>query len=331
MSRTVLGASLLLLFMGGACVEVDEPTWSAANGPGSEKDSWKGGGRAPPREAKDFTIYVDGTAARGLVAYPRGQPTHLVVCAHGMGHTVESWRAHLERIAANGAIAVAMDYAPYFDLDRGGAETVAAARYFQARFPSIETTHLFSVSMGSAAGGLGLSESSGVFDNWINVEGLTNLVETYAAAKAVGHRAANDIEVDTGGTPLTATAEYQRRSTALRPADLADHGLEGVTFIHSINDGLVPYDQARELSDGLAGLGVEWDFHTVLRGPCAEQGTTGTGQLGLFNPLCLAGHASEKSSTHPVMVRAFEVLFASMRGEHGYDGHRELVVDEPGQ
>jgi len=292
----------------------------------SEGASWLG---RPPPVVRDLAISVDGAMAYGLVAYPRGTATRLVVCAHGMGHTVESWRAHLARIADHGAVAVAMDYDPYFDLDRGAAETVAAARFFQERYPTIDTTYLFSVSMGGAVAGLGLAESDGVFDRWFDIEGLTDLFESYAEAKAFGNRAAADMERDSGGDPTTATAEYERRSPALRGDEIVAHGIESVLFVHSVNDGLVPYDQARELAEALRDRGVPWDFYSVLRGPCAEQGTTGTSQMGLFNPACLAGHATESSATHPVMSTAFDVLFASFRGEYTFDGNRELTVDQP--
>jgi hypothetical protein len=285
--------------------------------------------RADDAVVHEIWIDVDGVPARGLVAYPRGRATQLVVCAHGMGHTADEWAPHLRRIAARGAIAVAMDYSPYFDLDRGAAETLAAARYLQRRVRTIDQTYLFSVSMGGAVAGKALAESTGVFDHWIDLEGLTNTVESWAEASAVGHRAAADLEADAGGTPTTATDAYAARSPAMRAGEIAAHGLRGVVLAHSVNDGLVPYDQARELADGLAAAGVAWDFHSVARGPCSEQGTTGTGAFGLFNPACLAGHATETSTTHPIMSTGFAVLFDSFAHEHEYAGQREYVVDEP--
>ena len=102
---------------------------------GGEADSVQVGGDAPPRVAatsrpllaRPFEIMVDGVPASGLIARPRGPASRLVVVGHGMGHTAESWRTHLELIASHGAIAVAPDYAPYFDLDRGGQELVGVA------------------------------------------------------------------------------------------------------------------------------------------------------------------------------------------------------------
>jgi hypothetical protein len=104
-----------------------------------------------------------------------------------------------------------------------------------------------------------------------------------------------------------------------------------VVVVHGIDDGLVPYNQGRELSTGLAAAGVPVDMFTVgRRSPESERETTLSGyaggavQEGYTSPL--AGHASEKSTTHVVMVTAFDRLAELVRGNEP-GPHREFLVD----
>ncbi|HLE95730.1 MAG TPA: prolyl oligopeptidase family serine peptidase [Candidatus Thermoplasmatota archaeon] len=285
-----------------------------------------------------YTVHVNGRPADGLLALPDPggpQPTVLVVMAHGYGHHVDpSWLNHLREVADRGYVAVAMDYGQTFQVREGAEESVAAAVDLQDEY-GIDRAVMFSVSMGGAIAGYALAETPGVFDDWIDVEGVSMLAETWAEAKAVEHPAAGEIEEETGGTPTDVPMEYVRRSAALRAGGIRVGGLQHAIVVHAINDGLVPYDQGREMATALRGVGIPTTFHTVLRGSCAEQGTTGTDALlGSApiednNPACLAGHASEASSTHPVMRTGLDSLFGLLDGSDVPITYAEKVVDAP--
>jgi pimeloyl-ACP methyl ester carboxylesterase len=278
---------------------------------------------------QSFTINVDGLPADGLVSRPSGAPRTMVVFAHGHGHGTASWVSHLEDAAAHGLLAVAMNYPATFDIDRGAAETIAAAKYFRAKHPTIERTILFGVSMGGAVSGTALAESRGIFDAWIDVEGIGNMTETWLAATAVGDSAAAEIASDCGGTPLTASSAYVRRSPALRGPAIAASGIKSAIVVHALADGLVPYNHGRETATVVAAAGVPVDFYTVARGACSETGTSLGVTFGLFDPLCSAGHATESSSTHVVMRTAFDALYRLADGTQTPVGYHEYFVDEP--
>jgi hypothetical protein len=77
-------------------------------------------------------------------------------------------------------------------------------------------------------------------------------------------------------------------------------------------------------------LAFRWDI--VLRGQGAEGfGTMGTAALGLPNPLGLAGHAWEGSSTHPVMAESLERLWAYLDGSYAPLAGEVILDDGLGQ
>ena len=82
--------------------------------------------------------------------------------------------------------------------------------------------------------------------------------------------------------------------------------------MHGVGDGLVPYNQGRELRLRLQEVGIPAEFHTFLtRGDSSEPGTTLDGYLpnptGLYTSP-FAGHASEASETHIQNVTGFDRL-----------------------
>lgn len=280
-----------------------------------------------------FTLLVDGRPATGLVGIPAGQPLGLAVFCHGYGETVEAWRGHLLAAAERGYLAVAMDYDPWFGLAEGAAWTNAAALHL-ADGHDVEQVLLLGVSMGSGVSGMALAEApqradgSDLYDAWVDVEGLVMLAETWVEAVRFEPAAAQQIEQETGGTPLQVPQEYVRRSPALRPLDIRER-VEGVVIVHALNDGRVPYNQGREMAATLRAAAVPTDVYNVLRGDADELGRTATDVLGLPNPLGLAGHAWEGSSTHPVMATALDRLWGLLEGSYTPLAG-EFIVDEPG-
>lgn len=277
-----------------------------------------------------YSVPVNGAPADGLLALPDSSaPTQLVVYAHGYGNHVDNWTTHLLDAADRGAVAVAMDYGTTFQLQEGADETVAATLDLLAAYPTLTEVFLLGISMGGAVSGMALAQApAGTYDYWVDVEGVSTLTETWAEAEGVGHPAAAEIETECGGTPFDAPVAYVHRSPAFHAAEMKFNGLRAAVVVHGVNDGLVPYDQGRQMAAAVAGAAIPVDVYNVLRGDPDELGTTGTGALGLPNPLNLAGHGWEGSSTHIVIATGFEALWGLMDGSGIPPAYREFLVDE---
>lgn len=281
-----------------------------------------------------------GAKAHGLlVQLPESaQPDTLVVILHGYNHHAESHRAYLETLAARGVLGLAMDYRgpkDGFPLQAGADDTVAAVQETLAANPSVDRVILYSVSMGTAVSPMVITALPGVFDAWVIGEGLSMLAETWAGATALkpsgnptAIRAAQAIEDETGGTPATAAPEYVKRSAALRVGEYAGFE-EGVILTHGLNDGLVPYDQGREMVAALRTHGFKADFHTVVRGEPGQEGTTLTGYVptgqGGFG---LAGHGTESVRSHTLTGLTLALLDRLVDGDATVRAaDREFVLD----
>ena len=306
---------------------------------------------------RPLRLGVDGETAFGRYAVPRGRPTGLVIFAHGFGHTSLSWAGHMRSAARHGLIAAAMDYrglqiTPDDDGDglpqsrgwpaiAGAEDSIAAARTLQAHC-GIRTVTIMGVSMGGNMSGLalaiagerGITRGDGVtplFDYWIDVEGAVNMTETYAAARLAGPanetaaHAKVDIEAETGGSLEQYPDEYRRRTVVARVGDIQSSGVQGVIAIHGLDDGLVPYNQSRELVAEAREAGLPTEMITIgRRDEDSEQETTLTGHAaGAVYPdyiSPLSGHASEKSTTHIVMQTALNRLWRLMAGSPPVEG-----------
>lgn len=302
-------------------------------------------------EAMPLTITVEGQPATGQYALPQGPPEGLVVFAHGYGHTSDSWVEHMKRTAReHDVIAVAMDYrgltilpdsnndglreSTGWPVMAGAEDSIAAAQVFEASCPSIEKIVMFGVSMGGNSSGVAVAlsknatrtDGSPLFDYWVDVEGVNNVIETYNEARAVApvnafaKQAQSDIEAETGGTFEQKPQAYFDRCVVCRVDEIAASGIKGAVVIQGVDDGLVPYNQSREMVAALVQAGVPTDGFTVGRkSPESERETTATGtilgQVDKNYRSPFAGHASEKSTTHIVMVVAFERLAAIFAGE----------------
>lgn len=307
-------------------------------------------------EAIPFDISVKGENATGRYALPRGAPKGLVVFAHGYGHTTASWAEHMKRTSRElGVISVGMDYRGIeilthsngdglpgsrgWNVWKGAEDSVAAAQLFYNSCPMLRnrTFVIMGVSMGGNTSGLAVasgpknSREEPLFDYWIDVEGAVNMTETYLSARAIspvnsfGKQAQEDIEKETGGPIEKQHEEYVTRTVVARTDDIKASGIKGVVMIHGLDDGLVPYNQSRELDALLTKEGIPTEMVTISRrSEESERETTATGYvMGPLYPAItgsdwtspFAGHASEKSTTHIVMVKGFEWL------EKLFDGH----------
>ena len=336
--------------------------WTPPPGGGPPDGAPPGGGSAhpvrctgTPDRVHRLDLTVAGEPTYGLYAVPKGPPKGLVVAFHGYGHTPYSWSEHLPDIARrNSVIAVAMNYRGNIEIpaqEPGGRPSARGWRVAEGAVDSIEAATLFdrvcdtptvvaySISMGSNAGGLAIAaqpthaNGDPLFDYWFNLEGATNVTETYHEARLVARsgnafavNAVQDIEREMGGTFEERREVYLERTVVNRAEDIAAAGLRGTVMIHGLDDGLVPYNQTREMAPRLRVLGQDTDVYTALtHGPDSEAGTTITGYIptGVESPL--TGHASEASSTHIINETGFELLAQVLQGAPV--GCREFVVD----
>lgn len=277
----------------------------------------------------DYWVDVGTESAHGLIAYPDGMPSALVVILHGYGHDSSSHATHLSELAARGALAVAMDFrGSGFPLRAGADDSIAATQDLLSRY-AFNTTILYSVSMGTAVASMVLSELP-VFDYWVDNEGLAMLHETWAGATVLAPAnqfaadASRAIETECGGTPATEAACYIERSAALRALEFTS--LKGAYITHGLHDGLVPYNQGREMAAALRASGVPTDFYTVVRGQAGGEGTTLTGYGGQQVD-GLAGHGSESNDAHTLTALSFGLLYDLVSGTLGDASDRELVLD----
>lgn len=274
--------------------------------------------------------YVAG--GHGLVGRPAGTPVGLVVIAHGYNHTSASHAGHLQHLADQGFLAVAMDFGATpggFQLGAGAAETKAAIADLDLQVPAGAPRILFSVSMGTTVAGMVLADMPGVFQYWVVSEGLSQLSETWAGAKVLAPvntfaaSAVRDIETECGGTPAEAPLCYQERSAVLRVPEF--RGLQGVVVVHGINDGLVPHNQERETATALRAAGIPTDFVMVARGAVGGEGTTLTGYAGQ-NVDGFAGHGTESNDAHTLTAISFALLDRVATGDL-VPAQRESLVD----
>jgi pimeloyl-ACP methyl ester carboxylesterase len=306
-----------------------------------------------------LSLTVAGETATGHYSLPDTAPQGLVVFSHGYGHSSHSWKHHLRRVADQlDVIAVAMDYrgltflttekAPGvpdtqgWDVTKGAEDGIAAARHFEEHC-ELDTIVNYGVSMGGNTSGLiaatDVRRGNGdpVFDYWVDIEGATNVSETYTGARllapfnAFAAQAKSDIETEMGGTFEQQPATYLDRSVVTRTKDMKRAGLKGVVLVHGVDDGLVTYDQSRQMQAALRAVGIPAQMFTVvLKSDESERETTLTGYLGSqLDPNYrspLAGHASEMSTTHIVSATGFERLAAIFAGDVPTCTH-EYVVD----
>jgi hypothetical protein len=314
-----------------------------------------------PGVANRLDLNVNGTPTYGFYVVPAGTPRGLVVVDHGYSHTPYSWLRHLSDMARrDGVIAVATDYRGTIDsppstpgglpssrgwqVQEGAEDSIAVARLFDAQCQRLPTIDLYSVSMGGNTAGLAAAaraqrvDGRPLWDYWIDVEGAVNVTETYNEASLVAlsgntfaKNAKEDIEREMGGPFAQRSDVYSNRTVVNRVDDIRAAGLKGVVLVHGAGDGLVPYNQAQEMSSRLHQVGIRSDFFTVgTRGPSSEPGTTLDGTvIGGIDPAYtspLAGHASESSDTQIVGNTGFDRLAALFnRGEAPCD--RAFAVD----
>ena len=297
---------------------------------------------------REFVTTVDGERAYGIFAAPDTgtTPTALVVIGHGAWHSVDSWQDHIEGLtAAYDTVTVAMEYrglerveghlgddpdhpeAKNWPEKKGGEDLIAAAKLFQTAC-GIDTVILAGVSMGVSISGYAVSHldpsDHGLFDYWVTSEGVHSMLETYQAASAAGSDAADWIEAETGCAynPVTCHEPYAERTNVMQTAAIEAAGLERVIYLHATADGLVPYNQSRQMSRALQ---VPFEFYTLTSAGEGSDGTSWTDYVA-DGEGPLAGHASERDPNSLLMRASFARIGAIATGNLADCG--EYHVDE---
>lgn len=283
-----------------------------------------------------------GLASGRYVLPSSSAPTQMVIMFHGNHNDSCAWRRHLQTVAARGAVSLAMDYTGQrqtpvenygWFVREGSDDSIAAAKYFLARYPSIKQVFAFGVSMGGNTSGLAVAspkavraDGSPLFNSWVAMEGAHNLTEEYNIIRGVAPAvpaaviAQQEIEEENGGNFETVPNRYTEITNVSLVAKMTT--LKGVVLVHGIDDGLVPTNQSREMFAALNANGVPAHLYTIGGNGGAESGTNATAiplgpifsALGQTYASPLAGHGWEGSETHLVMKTGFEQLYALMGG-----------------
>jgi hypothetical protein len=298
-----------------------------------------------PKQFQRLDYASGGQTATALYVLPKGTPRGIVVFDHGYSHTMYSWVRHMQRTASTlGVIAVTPDYRG--QVDDFSTQPLPSSRGWQVAEGAVDTNTvaqlfdslclkgkghnvLYSVSMGGNTAGLALAAQpkrqggAPLWDEWVDVEGAANVLETYQGARAlapVNAFAANakaDIEREMGGTFEQKPGNYRKLSVVSRTGEIAASGIKGVVMVHGYADGLVTHDISRQLQALLRAQDVPVDFRSyVTRTKASEPGTTldGYAPTGMTSPF--AGHASEASETHDVGNQGFAALAELYGGAH---------------
>lgn len=313
---------------------------------------------AKPRGAKlpctgnpAATARIDVGSTYGFYALPAKKPVGIVMYDHGYGHNAEDWREHLSQTAQrDGVIAVAMNYIADEGASRrgwwvseGAVASIAATKAFEQACPFVKTIVAYGISMGGNTSGLAAAThavrhdgKTPLFDYWWDIEGATNVIETYAGARALAKtgnqfatNAQADIEAEMGGPIEAQPQAYVDHAVVTHAEDIKAGGIKGVVMVHGVGDGLVPHDQSREMQARLRQVGIPVEFFSaVTHGPDSEAGTTLDGYASPVVPhdSPFAGHGSETSNTQLVIKTGFDRL-ASYFATGDAPACREFVVD----
>jgi hypothetical protein len=300
------------------------------------------GAARPCTDGADKSFAAEGPiGVPGIYALPAKSASTLVVFDHGYRKPASAyWDGHVRDAADHGVVAVAPDYtgiggAPDYrgwDVRAGAEDSITMAKYFLARCSSLKQVVIMGISMGGNTSGLAVAagatraDGSPLFDYWIDVEGATNVTETYFEARLLAQGgdeyvvgALADIEKEMGGPFEEVPDRYAEASVVTRGADISASGLKGAVVVHGFDDGLVPYNQSREMVTVLRGERIPTEVYSIAGRGEGESGTTVTGAIvGNADPSYespFAGHGAEESKTQLVITTAFDRLWELVDGK----------------
>lgn len=269
----------------------------------------------------------DGSSLNALLGMvPGSQPGNLVIFCHGHTETMNSFDDYFNQFTSADVMTLAISYRndQGFPVLGGAQDVIFAAGYILKNYPSVQTLYIYSASMGGAIAGTAIAESikyqdplsrqdplnqlrDKKFQYWVDVSGVTNLVELYPESALFDPSAKTQIENDVfnGGTGTPSFDQLKQRSPALRGSDLKAAGLRQVEMVHAVFDGVVLYNQAVELKGVLIsqGIGVSLDTLTTYSGN-GSSGAVLTDYIKLSAALAalgihLAGHVNTADVNNP--------------------------------
>lgn len=281
-----------------------------------------------------MALTVKGQRSNGFASLPRRKPKGLVVVAHGYGWTAAAWKTKLQRIAAgDGAVAVAPDFRGLrflppaedgFPRSRGiplrnaVADLTAYGQKYARACPSVRTVVLVGYSLGGAySGNVLMSRPKGargrpLFDYYVGMEALQDVFSEFEIAKAVPNdafvqRGVQDAANELGGTIDEKPAAYHAVNPIEHIPEIRSSGLRGAILVHGVDDGLVPYTQATDMTKALRTGGIKTDLYTARkRRPGDAPDTTLSGRFG--QPSGNTGHASDLVTRHLVPATGLRVI-----------------------
>jgi dienelactone hydrolase len=284
--------------------------------------------------ARHVTLTVKGQRSNGFASLPRRNPKSLVVVAHGYGWTAAAWRTKLALIAAgDGAVAVAPDFrglrflpppADGFPRSRGiplrnaVADLTAYGQQYARACPSVRTIVLVGYSLGGAYSGnvlMSRPKRAGgrpLFDYYVGMEALQDAFSEFSLAKAIPNDAfvqggVQDAANELGGTIDQKPAAYHAVNPIEHIREIRSSGVRGAILVHGIDDGLVPYGQATDMTKALRAAGIRTDLYSARkRRPGDAPDTTLSGRFG--TPSGNTGHASDKVTRHLVPATGLHVI-----------------------
>lgn len=245
----LVAAALVVLLVSG-CVGAG---WTS----GRDPEPW------PTARIEHFELPSAGEPAHGLLAVPAAPPTTLVVLAHPWGVGAEMFREDMRALAAEGVLAVAMEFRgppDAFKVRAGVEDTVAATLALQAEHPTVDRTLLYGFSMGGEVAMLAVAAAPpGTYDYVFSGAGVTDLENLWHSFLYVRPF----VERETGGTPTEVPGEYAARSPIDRVADLRGKGVQRFFLVHGAGDAPVPVEQAERLYDAMAKAGLPVSYYVV--------------------------------------------------------------------
>ena len=284
--------------------------------------------------AKHVSVKVHGHKSKGFGAFPKRKPRALVVVAHGYSWTAATWQTKLRAIAKRDrAIAVAPDFrglkfkpSEYgFPKSRGIplrnaiADLKAYGRHYVKKCKSVKTVVLVGYSIGGIYSGNTLMHhpkrpggKRRLFDYYVGMEAIEDVFGEFKLANAFKDDpfikgAIDDASAELGGTIDEKPAAYHRVSPIEHIKAIRRSGIRGVILVHGIDDGLVPYNQAKDMTKALRKGHVKTDLYTAYkRRPGDTPDTTLSGRLG--QPSGNTGHAPDWATHHLVPATGLHAL-----------------------
>jgi hypothetical protein len=290
--------------------------------------------KARSQKAHRVSIKVHGQKSKAFAALPKRKPRSLIVVAHGYSWTAASWKTKLRSMAKRDrAVAVAPEFRGLkfrpsvygypksrgIPLHNAIADLNAYGRSYVRRCKSIKTVVLVGYSIGGIYSGNALMRhpkrpggKRRLFDYYVGMEAIEDVFGEFSLAKAIGgdpfvKGAIDDAAEELGGTIDEKPAAYHRVSPIEHIKAIRKSRVRGVILVHGIDDGLVPYTQAKDMTKALRKGHVKTDLYTAYkRRPGDTPDTTLSGRLGQESGN--TGHAADWATRHLVPATGLHVI-----------------------